>query len=101
MRAAHELPTLTRSFDSQVNMSPDRTSREDREHEPRHPSYDPSGDEPAGSSDGLPNRSFAGSEIAESESEQARGRRESMSSRDNTALGPHDQLAGDEPDGTR
>ena len=82
-------------------MSPDRNSRDERDKEPRHPSYDPSGDEPAGSSDGLPDRSFAGAEIAESESEQARGRRESMRSRDNASLGPHDQLAGDDTDGTQ
>src|SRR5688572_12968697 len=78
-------------------MSPARTPRgdDDRQETPRHPSYDPSGDEPAGSSTGrgtgTAGRSFAGNEIAESEAEQARGRRESMSTRDNTALGPHDQ----------
>jgi hypothetical protein len=74
-------------------MSDDRTPRDDRARTdaPRHPSFDPSGDEPAGSSTGIPGRSFAGAEIAESEAEQARGRREAMTSRDNTALGPHDQ----------
>ena len=84
-------------------MSPDRTPREEasQKAQPRHPSYDPSGDEPAGSSDGHPDRSFAGAEIAESESEQARGRRESSGSRDNSALGSHDQLSGDETDEAR
>ena len=84
-------------------MSPDRTPREDvsPKVQPRHPSYDPSGDEPAGSSDGHPDRSFAGAEIPGSESEQARGRRERLGSRDNSALGPHDQLSGDETDGAR
>jgi hypothetical protein len=68
-----------------------RSDRRDEGAEPsRHPSYDPSGDEPAGSSTGLPGRDFA-----EAEAEQARGRRESMASRDNTALGPHDQESGD------
>jgi hypothetical protein len=83
-------------------MSPDRTPREEASQnpQPRHPSYDPSGDEPAGSSDGHPDRSFAGAEIP-SESEQARSRRESMGSRDNSALGPHDQLSGDETDEAR
>ena len=36
-------------------------------------------------------RSFAGTNIAGDEESQARGRRESAASRDNTALGPHDQ----------
>jgi len=74
-------------------MSNDRTPRDDRARTdaPRHPSFDPSGDEPAGSSTGIPGRSFAGAEFAESEAEQARGRREAMASRDNAALGPHDQ----------
>ena len=70
-------------------------SREQLEKAPRHPSYDPSGDEPAGSNTGLPDRSVAGTEYAEAESEQARGRRESAATRDNTALGPHDQDAGE------
>jgi hypothetical protein len=71
-----------------------RSDRNDEGAEPqRHPSYDPSGDEPAGSSTGVPGRSFADAEIAEAEAEQARGRRESMRSRDNT-LGPHDQESG-------
>ena len=84
-------------------MSRDRTPRDDESSmtEPLHPSYDPSGDEPAGSNDGLPDRSFAGAEIAESEAEQARGRRESMTSRDNAALGPHDQEFGEGEKGTR
>lgn len=73
-----------------------KSNRKDEGAEPsRHPSYDPSGDEPAGSSTGLPGRDFAGEEYAEAEAEQARGRRESMASRDNTALGPHDQESGD------
>ena len=73
-----------------------RSDRSDEGAEPsRHPSYDPSGDEPAGASTGLPGRDFAGEEYAEAEAEQARGRRESMASRDNTALGPHDQESGD------
>ena len=81
-------------------MSPAKTPRGDdpRDESPRHPSYDPSGAEPAGASDGMGARSFAGDEIAEAESEQARGRRESMSTRDNTSLGPHDQ---DFSEGTR
>jgi hypothetical protein len=80
-------------------MSPARTPRGDdqRDEPPRHPSYDPSGAEPAGASNGRGD-SFAGDEIAEAESEQARGRRESMSTRDNTSLGPHDQ---DFSEGTR
>ena len=49
---------------------------DDRDHAPRHPSYDPSGDEPAGSSDGLPDRSFAGTKNVEAESEQAPARRD-------------------------
>jgi hypothetical protein len=61
-----------------------------RKETPRHPANDPSGDEPAGSSSGTPDRSFAGAEFAEAEAEQARGRRESAATRD-TALGPHDQ----------
>ena len=36
-------------------------------------------------------RSFADTNIAGDEESQARGRRESAASRDNTALGPHDQ----------
>lgn len=54
-------------------MGSDRTPREGaaREKQPRHPSFDPSGAEPAGSSDGLPDRSFADGQIAEPESEQA------------------------------
>ena len=73
-----------------------RHDRRDEGAEPsRHPSYDPSGSEPAGSSTGLPGRDFAGTEFAEAESEQADGRRESMGSRDSTALGPHDQESGD------
>lgn len=72
-----------------------RSDRSDEAGEPsRHPSYDPSG-EAAGSSTGLPGRDFAGEEFADAEAEQARGRRESMASRDNTALGPHDQGSGD------
>ena len=69
--------------------------RKERDSAPRHPSYDPSGDEPAGSNTGLPDQSFAGTEYAEAESEQARGRRESAATRDNTALGPHDQESGE------
>jgi hypothetical protein len=57
---------------------------------PRHPSYDPSGDEPAGSSTGVPGRSFADAELADTESEQARGRRESAATGD-PALRPPDQ----------
>ena len=72
-----------------------KSDRNDEGAEPsRHPSYDPSG-EATGSSTGLPGRDFAGEEFAEAEAEQARGRRESMASRDNTALGPHDQESGD------
>jgi hypothetical protein len=58
----------------QVNMSPDRRPREGaHETEPRHPSYDPSGDEPAGSNDGLPDRGFAGAEVVEPEVERRSG----------------------------
>ena len=73
-------------------MSPARTPRSDdpRDEPPRHPSYDPSGAEPAGASNGRGD-SFAGNEPAEAESDRARNRRESMSTRDNTTLGPHDQ----------
>ena len=68
-----------------------RSKDDTADHVPRHPSNDPSGTEPAGSSDGLGTRSFAGHEYAESQAEQSRGRRESMASRDNSGLGPHDQ----------
>ena len=73
---------------SAKDRKPDRDDA--REDPPRHPANDPSGDEPAGSSTGIPGRSFAGAEIAEAEADQARGRRESAATRD-TALGPHDQ----------
>ena len=82
---------------SAKDRKPDRDFRDSRdpddrlrEDPPRHPSNDPSGSEPSGSSTGIAGVSFAGAEIAESESEQARGRRESAATRD-TALGPHDQ----------
>ena len=48
-----------------------------REDAPRHPANDPSGSEPSGASTGIPGRDFADAEIAETEADHARKRRES------------------------
>ena len=87
---------------SSADRRPEGPNQEDaRRNAERHPSFDPSGDEPAGSNSGLPAHDFAGGEIGEAEADQARGRRESAASRDNTSLGPHDQDFGDTTRGTQ
>ena len=57
----------------------DRKANRDpaREDAPRHPANDPSGSEPSGASTGIPGRDFADAEIAETEADHARKRRES------------------------
>jgi hypothetical protein len=51
-----------------VTASDHRPEPEDeREKPPRHPSYDPSGNEPAGSSTGIPEHDLADTRFAEAE----------------------------------
>lgn len=45
----------------------------------------------------IPGRDFGNAEIAEAEAEQAEGRRESMATRDNMFMGPHDQEFSTDP----